>query len=174
MYAMIQTIDADFGTSERYSNMTTNVGILEGGIAINVVPNLATAGIVVRIGIGPELEGHVIVHDRLRDLLTSIDAEAFDLECDSRAFGAIETNCDVEGKLLSGTDPSQANVLLGFETTVVNYGTDIPSLKGNHTRYLYGPGSILVLHGPDEAITLGDLETAVEDYKRLILHAVQS
>lgn len=54
----------------------------------------------------------------------------------------------------------------------MSYGTDIPSLKGNHTRYLYGPGSILVSHAPDEAITLGDLETAVEDYKRLILHAL--
>jgi acetylornithine deacetylase len=56
----------------------------------------------------------------------------------------------------------------------MSYGTDIYSLKGNHTRYLYGPGSILVSHGPDEALTLGDLEAAVEDYKRLILHAVGS
>lgn len=174
MRAMIQTIDADLGTSERYGNTTTNVGLLSGGIAINVVPDLATAGIVSRIGIGPESEGHVIVQDRMRDILTSIDEEAFDFECDSRAFGAIETNCDVDGKLLRNLGPFHADVFLGFETTVVNYGTDIPSLKGNHMRYLYGPGSILVSHGPDEAITLGDLETAVEDYKRLILHAVQS
>lgn len=54
------------------------------------------------------------------------------------------------------------------------YGTDIPSLQGNHTRYLYGPGSILVAHGDDEALTLGDMETAVEDYKRLILHALEN
>lgn len=56
---------------------------------------------------------------------------------------------------------------------MVNYGTDIPSLKGNHTRYLYGPGSILVAHGARENLTVGDLETAVEGYKKLILHALK-
>lgn len=174
MRAMVQVIDADLGTSERYGNTTTNVGLLSGGIAINVVPDIATAGIVIRVGIGPEVEGGEIVKARIRDILTSIDDEAFEFQCDVRGYGAIETNCDVDGKSPDKMGPSQANFVLGFETTVVNYGTDIPALKGNHTRYLYGPGSILVSHGPDEAITLGELETAVEDYKRLILHAVQS
>lgn len=68
----------------------------------------------------------------------------------------------------------KANHSSGFETTVVSYGTDIPAFKGNHTRYLYGPGSILVSHNANEAITVGELETAVEDYKKIILHAVQA
>lgn len=55
---------------------------------------------------------------------------------------------------------------------VMNYGTDIPNLKGNHTRYLYGPGSILVAHGDNENLTVADLETAVEGYQKLILHAL--
>ena len=59
-----------------------------------------------------------------------------------------------------------------FETVVVNYGTDITNLQGSHKRYLYGPGSILVAHGPDEALTVGELEAAVDGYKRLILHAL--
>jgi acetylornithine deacetylase len=62
--------------------------------------------------------------------------------------------------------------VLGFDTITVNYGTDVPNLKGNFTRYLYGPGSILVAHGPHENVTLGDLETAVEGYQTLILHAL--
>ncbi|KAJ2987582.1 hypothetical protein NUW58_g4425 [Xylaria curta] len=156
--ALVKTIDTDLGTSERYGNTTVNVGLLSGGTAINVVADSATASIVVRVGIGPELGGGEVVKGRLRDVLTDVDAEAFDFECGSRAFGAIECNCDVDG----------------FQKTVVNYGTDIPSFKGNHTRYLYGPGSILVSHGPDEAITVGELETAVEDYKKLILHAVRN
>lgn len=174
MRAMVQVIDADLGTSERYGNTTTNVGLMSGGIAINVVPDVATAGIVVRVGIGPELEGGEIVKARIRDILTRIDDEAFNFQCDVRGHGAIETNCDVDGKSLEKIGSFQAYCFLGFETTVVNYGTDIPAFRGDHTRYLYGPGSILVSHGPDEAITLGELETAVEDYKRLILHAVQS
>ena len=50
----------------------------------------------------------------------------------------------------------------------------MPNLEGNHTRYLYGPGSILVAHGPDEALRLRNLEAAVEGYKKLILHALKN
>ena len=60
----------------------------------------------------------------------------------------------------------------GFDTIVVNYGTDIPHLAGDHKRYLYGPGSIMVAHGANEQVTVGDLEGAVEGYRRLILHAL--
>jgi acetylornithine deacetylase len=56
----------------------------------------------------------------------------------------------------------------------MNYGTDIPNLAGDHTRYLYGPGSILVAHGPNENLTVGDLETAVEGFQKLILHALKA
>ena len=64
--------------------------------------------------------------------------------------------------------------MLGFDRIVVNYGTDVPNLQGNYTRYLYGPGDILVAHSDHEALRLGDLETAVEGYKRLIKHALEA
>lgn len=57
---------------------------------------------------------------------------------------------------------------------VANYGTDVPNLEGDHARYLYGPGSILVAHGDDEALSVSDLEAAVEGYKKLILHALKA
>ena len=57
----------------------------------------------------------------------------------------------------------------GFETAVMSYGTDIPKLKGDHKRYLYGPGSILVAHSDHEHLTIDDLEKAVAGYKKLIL-----
>lgn len=56
---------------------------------------------------------------------------------------------------------------------VAAYGTDIPNLKGDFTKYLYGPGTILVAHGARENLTVGDLETAVEGYQKLILHALK-
>lgn len=61
---------------------------------------------------------------------------------------------------------------LGFDTIVANYGTDIHFLEGNHARYLYGPGTILVAHGDDEALTVADLEEAVEGFKKLVLHGL--
>jgi acetylornithine deacetylase len=62
---------------------------------------------------------------------------------------------------------------VGFETVVVNYGTDIPGLKGDHKRYLYGPGSILVAHSDHEHVTISDLEAAVQGYKILITESLK-
>ena len=56
----------------------------------------------------------------------------------------------------------------GFETISVNYGTDIPNLKGKHKRYLYGPGSILDAHSDHEHLKASELLAAVEGYKRLV------
>lgn len=55
----------------------------------------------------------------------------------------------------------------------MNYGTDIPNLKGDHKRYLYGPGSILVAHSDHEHLSIQDMETAVKGYKTLIEHALK-
>lgn len=62
----------------------------------------------------------------------------------------------------------------GFESISVNYGTDIPNLKGNYKRYLYGPGSILVAHSDHEHLKANDLLTAVDGYKRLVRSALKS
>lgn len=56
---------------------------------------------------------------------------------------------------------------------VAAYSTDIPHLEGDFLRYLYGPGTIFVAHGDDEALTVGDLEEAVEGFKKLILHGLK-
>ena len=63
--------------------------------------------------------------------------------------------------------------MIGFDTIVVNYGTDIPNLNGDHKRYLYGPGSILVAHSDHEHLTASDLKDAVEGYKKLIQAALK-
>ena len=62
----------------------------------------------------------------------------------------------------------------GFETIVVNYGTDIPNLQGSHKRYLYGPGSILLAHSDHEHLNASHLLAAVEGYKRLVRSALKS
>jgi acetylornithine deacetylase len=125
-----------------------------------VIADAANATIVARVALGPQAEGHNIVRGRIQDVLTSVDAEAFTMECPF-GYGAVDTNCDVDSSL-------------GFVKDTMNYGTDIPRLQGNHTRYLYGPGDILKAHSANEAITLGELEGSIEGYKKLILHAVQS
>ncbi|KXH25695.1 hypothetical protein CSAL01_03668 [Colletotrichum salicis] len=60
----------------------------------------------------------------------------------------------------------------GFEAAPVAFGTDVPRLKAEYcdNRVLYGPGSILVAHGPDEFIRVPELIESIEGYKKLVLH----
>jgi len=63
----------------------------------------------------------------------------------------------------------------GFEAAPVSFGTDVPRLREEFCgkRVLYGPGSILVAHGPDEFIRVGDLVESIDGYKRLVLHFLE-
>ncbi|KAK4124348.1 Zn-dependent exopeptidase [Parathielavia appendiculata] len=150
-------LDAELGSSERYGNTTVNVGVIEGGVAANVIAKEARARLAVRVAAGDRRTGAEIVGERMRRVLKEVDSEALTLEVGG-GYGPVECECDVDG----------------FETMVANYGTDVPNLEGDHVSYLYGPGSILVAHGDDEGLTIKDLEDAVEGYKRLIKHVVEA
>lgn len=49
-----------------------------------------------------------------------------------------------------------------------------PNLTGDHKKYLYGPGSILVAHSDHEHLAVKDLKQAVKDYKRIIMHTLHA
>ncbi|KXJ91535.1 hypothetical protein Micbo1qcDRAFT_163295 [Microdochium bolleyi] len=156
MRALTKVLDTDLGSSEEFGNTTVNIGLLEGGVAPNVIPEKAVSKIAGRVAIGPQHGGSQKVVDRLIEVLKSVDEEAIEYECYT-GYGVVQCECRVDG----------------FEPGIMNYGTDVANLQGNHTRYLYGPGTILVAHGPDEALKLKDMEAAVEGYKKLILHALK-
>ncbi|TQW00926.1 acetylornithine deacetylase [Cordyceps javanica] len=155
IHAVAKILETDLGSSELYGNTTFNLGLMQGGVASNVVAASAVGSFGARVAIGPEKDGHLIVKKRIQAVLDEVDKDAFEMDC-RPGYGTVDCNCDVEG----------------FETLTVNYGTDVANLKGNFTRYLYGPGSILVAHGENEALTVGDLESAVENYGKLIEHAL--
>ncbi|KAK0610993.1 hypothetical protein B0T14DRAFT_548356 [Immersiella caudata] len=154
--ALVKIADADLGSSERYGNSTFNIGRLTGGVAANVIAEEAGAYISVRIAGGNFTTGFDIVKERILDILKETDEEAFTLDL-PYGYGPVKCDCDIDG----------------FETLVANYGTDVANLEGNHQSYLYGPGSILVAHGKEEALRVCDLEDAVEGVKRIIKHALQ-
>lgn len=141
--------------SEKFGKSTINVGYIRGGVAGNVVPEFATADVTFRIAAGEKEEIEQIVRKAIR----ATDPEDL-LELHfSLGYGPISLDADVEG----------------FETITVNYGTDIPNLElaPEVKRYLYGPGSILVAHGRNEGLTVGDLEEALDGYKSLVHHALK-
>lgn len=63
-----------------------------------------------------------------------------------------------------GDAPTRFEVLDGFKSKPVSFGSDAPQLKCFGRKILCGPGSILVAHRDDEHILLSDLETATENY----------
>ncbi|KAK4698060.1 hypothetical protein P7C71_g110, partial [Lecanoromycetidae sp. Uapishka_2] len=137
--------------SEKYGNSTLNIGQVRGGLAANVIAEAASAKIGVRIAGGDS----GVVKDLVLKIVKEVDE---DLQVDfyGGAYGPIEIDSDVEG----------------FDVITVNYGTDIPNLKGSHKKYLFGPGSILVAHSDHEYLSAGDLFKAVEGYKKLVKAAL--
>ncbi|KAJ3542633.1 hypothetical protein NM208_g3998 [Fusarium decemcellulare] len=155
--AFAKILDTDLGSSELFGNTTVNIGSFHGGVASNVIPEEAVVGVGFRVASGTQEEGHKAVYDKVQAIFDEIDDEAFTFDC-THGYGPVEANCEVDG----------------FDKITVNYGTDIPNLKGHwFESYLYGPGDILVAHGAHENLTVADLETAVEGYQKLILHALK-
>ena len=150
--------------SKKYGNTTVNIGRMEGGVAGNVVAETASAQIQIRIADGSAEDVKKIVLDAVK----SVD-KGLEVEWLNKGYGPVDIDTDVDGQ----SDETQCATIMpnnstGFGEIVVNYGTDIPNLKGDHKRYLYGPGSILVAHSDHEEISATDLKKAVEGYKTLI------
>ena len=149
--------------SDKYGNTTVNIGIVRGGVANNVVPASAFADITARLAGGT-------VEDAKRAVRRAVFGE--------------DKHEDGDMKLVFGGDP-YAPVDLdtdvdGFEIDTMNYGTDVPHLdvtggrkKTQVKRYLYGPGTILVAHGENEGLTVGELEEGYKGYMKIIDAAVK-
>lgn len=169
-------------SSEKYGNSTLNIGRVEGGVAANVIAGNAQAEILIRIADGTPDQIQNVVAEAMR----SVD-DRLKLQTVTQGYGPIDMDSDVEGlhncplplplplsmPLRNPTHKAKYSPLPpGFASITVNYGTDIPNLRGTHKRYLYGPGSILVAHSDHEHLAAGDLSLAVEGYKTLVLSAL--
>ena len=141
--------------NEKYGKSTVNVGYIQGGVAGNVVPEYAYADVTFRLAGGTVPEVRKIVTKAIK----KVDPEGLLELVFSQGYGPVPLDVDVDG----------------FDTITVNYGTDVPNLKVEEgvKRYLYGPGSILVAHGKDEGLTVGNMEAALEGYKTLVKHALK-
>ncbi|OBT48685.1 hypothetical protein VE00_00773 [Pseudogymnoascus sp. WSF 3629] len=146
--ALAELANIDWPWSERFGNTTYNIGRMEGGVADNVIAADAYAFVSVRVADGdPE-----VLERAISDALLAVSPD-LKITMAPGGYGPVPINHDVEG----------------FESMVVNYGTDILHLDGDHKRYLYGPGSILLAHSDHEHLKISDLEEAVKGYKKLLL-----
>ncbi|KAF7555874.1 hypothetical protein G7Z17_g1852 [Cylindrodendrum hubeiense] len=92
------------------------------------------------------------------------------------AAGTPDSLKDLIETAISESDPNlEVDFTYGIGPVPIDHDVDdIPSLKGKHKRYLYGPGSILNAHSAHEYLTASDLEEAVKGYQRLITHLLKS
>jgi acetylornithine deacetylase len=126
-------VDPDLG-STFYS-----IGLIEGGVAPNVIPAHASAEVMFRtIGSAD-------------DILT--------------VLGALKPRVQISEVLR--VRPIRMHTVPGFETHVFPFTTDVPLLDRWGTPLLFGPGSILVAHTDGEFVTLDELHGAVDGFERL-------
>jgi acetylornithine deacetylase len=123
---------------------TLNIGVVSGGCAANVIPGEAQAQLLFRTV--PPREGELSLRQRIPALL--------------------EGRCEYE--FVRDTPPVRTERVDGFETDVVPFCTDLPSLTQWGRPFLLGPGLIGVAHTDHECIRKADLIQAVELYCRLV------
>lgn len=139
----IQRMLADeWGNSEVFGQGSINFGIIEGGLAGNVVAPEATATVLIRA-----VEEPAAITERLRLHLGE--------------------NVDLEVRKHYG--PVRFVLPEGEDGPVVAFGTDAPFLPKWGQPLLYGPGSIRDAHTAHEKLELDSFEQAISDYERVIL-----
>jgi acetylornithine deacetylase len=115
------------------------VGLIEGGVAPNVVSPHASAELLFRtVGDGATVRAALAVVESLVSVEQILDVPAVRL-----------------------------HTLPGFETAVFPYTTDVPLLTRWGTPLLVGPGSIHVAHTAEEHVAIDELLAAVEVYESL-------
>lgn len=132
---------ARFPSDEFFGETTVNIGLIEGGVALNVIPPRAEASLAIR--------------------LTTPRAPVETL---------LEEIVEKRGKIevLSCSEPVKMLAVEGFRQKPVRFTTDIPYLTNWGQPLLLGAGSILVAHTKDEFVLKKDLEESVGLYVNLV------
>jgi len=122
---------------------TLNIGLISGGRAGNVIPDETYAQVIIRTVSG---------ENRRADLKEEI-----------RSLVGARAECE----FVRETPPILMQKIDGFQSDVVAFTTDLPSLTAWGEPFLLGPGSIHVAHTDHERIRKADLVEAVDLYCRL-------
>ena len=122
------------------------VGLIDGGVAPNVVPPSADAEVMFR---------------------TVSDAAAV-----RRAVAPLERRVTLEHVL--EVPPVRLTTIPGFDAAVFPYTTDIPFLARWGDPLLFGPGSIHAAHTADESVAIAELTEAADHYVRIARHLLDA
>ncbi|MEN3340380.1 MAG: acetylornithine deacetylase [Acidobacteriota bacterium] len=116
-----------------------SVGLIEGGVAPNVISPSASAEVLFRT-VGPP----DAILDAIRPLQAFVTSEE-----------------------ILRVPLVRLRTIPGFDTAVFAFTTDVPFLPAWGVPLLFGPGSILVAHTADEHLEIDELNRAIDAYARL-------
>jgi acetylornithine deacetylase len=140
----------DLPSDELLGNSSLNIGLIEGGVAGNVISPHASASLLFRVtGALDQFPSLVKQAIKETEYASHVDYVEYEFK---------------EGPVFFEYQ------IPGFQSIVLGYGTNAFTLKKNKIphKILYGPGTIHVAHGPNEHVTTDDLIEAVQGYKKLI------
>jgi acetylornithine deacetylase len=121
------------------------VGLIEGGVAPNVVPPSATAEVMFRT-VG-------------------------DIADVRRAIASLERHVAIDHVL--DVPPVRLATVPGFETAIFPFTTDIPFLDAWGEPLLFGPGSVHAAHTADEFVSIAELRASVQHYSAIAATLLQ-
>jgi acetylornithine deacetylase len=123
-----------------------SIGLIEGGIAPNVISPHASAEVLFRT-VGPA-----------EDILRAVQP----------------LNRLVTSEEVLRVPVVKLHTVPGFTTAAFRFTTDVPFLDRWGTPLLFGPGSILVAHTSEEHVEIAELERAIDAYEQLALGCLAS
>lgn len=127
-------------SGETFGRTSYSIGLIDGGVAPNVVPADASAEVMFRtVGDADELLAIV------RALEPQVSAEE-----------------------VLRVPPVRLRTVPGFPVRSFPFTTDIPLLDRWGTPLLFGPGSFLLAHTDEEHLSLDEFEESIEAYVRLV------
>lgn len=144
---LVELRSADWPTDSLLGRTHYTVGLIQGGVAPNVVPPRAEAEVFFRTVGG---------HHHLREKLAR----------------AVASRVSVEEIL--ELPVVRLHTVPGFDTAVFSFFSDVPFLSSWGKPLLIGPGSIHVAHTDAEHIRIDELHEAVDAYERLAAQLLAS
>jgi acetylornithine deacetylase len=144
--ALIQLRQLPLPSEPVFGTTSYSVGLIEGGVAPNVVPARASAEVMFRI-----------VGDA-DDVLAAVTT--------------LEPLIEVEEILR--VPPARLHTIPGIPSASFPFTTDIPLLGRWGVPLLFGPGSFLVAHTDDEYLELSEFEKAIEGYVQIVTSLMEA
>jgi acetylornithine deacetylase len=143
-------------------NTTVNFWIIKGGIAANVVPEVAEAKIMFRCAVEP-----TIIEEQVLKIIEQFNGNLEDNKTAHVSYA----------RFASFASPQTfEGVSKDFNPGVVSFGTDIPYFQGfkdeKCTAVLFGPGSITDAHSDHEFVDIDELIKAVDTYQDIAVRLI--